>query len=92
MSNTEELDRTLERAERLIPLLGSNNQTGTSTITVNAGGIGVWLAMTCCAVATTLCLVMVLMYVDTNRKYDRMQDLLSVIYQQAPWLKEPPQK
>ncbi len=57
MSNTEELDRTLERAERLIPLLGSSNQTGTSTITVNAGGIGVWLAASCCAVAVAVCFV-----------------------------------
>jgi len=87
-----DLERTLDRLDKVLPHLSSNNTVGTSTINVNAGGIGVWLAVTCTAVATTLCMVMVLMYVDTNRKYDRMQDLLSVIYQQAPWLKEPPKE
>lgn len=92
MASAEELNRALDRAEGLIPHLSSNNTIGTSTINVNAGGVGIWVCTTACLMSLMLCAVMAVMFLDMNRKYDRTQDLLSVIYQQAPWLKPPVEK
>lgn len=70
-------------------LLNMNSGNTTSSIQINAGGIGVWACLTGCLVSMVFCGVMAVMFLDMNRKYDRTQDLLSVIYQQAPWLKPP---
>lgn len=56
MNSAEELDKTIERAEKFLHHLNGNS-VGSSTITVNAGGIGVWIAASCCAVAVAVCLV-----------------------------------
>ena len=46
---------TLSRLERVGKTAGSNN---VSSITVQAGGIGVWLSATCCAVMLASLLVL----------------------------------
>jgi len=63
-----------------------------NNININAGGVGVWICATTSLVSLVLCGLMAVMFLDMNRKYDRTQDLLSVIYQQAPWLKPPAEK
>lgn len=85
----EALHRFSDRSEKLINMHSGNT---TSSIQINAGGFGVWASLTGCLVAMVLCGVMAVMFLDMNRKYDRTQDLLSVIYQQAPWLKPPEEK
>lgn len=73
-------------------VLSMNSGNTTSSIQVNAGGVGVWMCATACLMSLMLCGIMAVMFLDMNRKYDRTQDLLSVIYQQAPWLKSPEEK
>lgn len=82
----EALHRFSDRSEKLLNMHSGNT---TSSIQINAGGFGVWASLTGCLVSMVLCGVMAVMFLDMNRKYDRTQDLLSVIYQQAPWLKPP---
>lgn len=68
----------------------SNHRDGSqnvSHINIAAGGVGVWAAVTCCAVMLSLNMVLALMFLDLNRKYDRMQDHLSAVYMMAPHLK-----
>lgn len=67
----------------------SPSTSNSNTIKINAGGVGIWVCATACLMSLLLCALMAVMFLDMNRKYDRTQDLLSVIYQQAPWLKPP---
>lgn len=85
----EALQRFTDKADRVLSMNSGNT---TSSIQVSAGGIGVWACLTACIVSMVLCGGMAVMFLDMNRKYDRTQDLLSVIYQQAPWLKPPEEK
>lgn len=56
-----DLQGELDRLERLlietIALANPPVKTGNSTVTINAGGAGVWIASTCCAVMLTALLV-----------------------------------
>ncbi len=87
-----ELERTLDRLDKVLPHLGGNNAVGTSTITVNAGGVGIWV----CATACLICLVVVVVgaaafgfqIADHSRKLDRLDEYLSAIYMAAPHLKQ----
>ncbi len=49
-SDTEALARALERFSDKADKLISRNSSGNATITVNAGGVGLWIAVTCCVV------------------------------------------
>ena len=64
-----------------------HNSMGNATITVNAGGIGVWVSVTCCLVMLSLGIMGGFLYVNQSRKVDQMQDYLNAIYMQAPYLK-----
>lgn len=76
--------------ESLIRMASDGNLSRNSNnININAGGVGVWICATTSLISLVLCGLMAVMFLDMNRKYDRTQDLLSVIYQQAPWLKPP---
>jgi hypothetical protein len=75
------VDRLQQSSDRLYGL-GSN-----ANITVNSGGVGLWLAVTCCVVMLALSIGMGAGVVILFQKYDRMQDHLSAIYMMAPQLK-----
>jgi hypothetical protein len=76
------------RFEKVLDSVGSGgNRVGNATITVNAGGVGVWVAVTCCAVMLTIGIIGGFLYIDQSRKVDQMQDYLNAIYMQAPYLK-----
>lgn len=94
MVQLEQLEKRLDSmAERR-----SNTQTGVSTITVNAGGVGVWICGTACCVMLAVSMVAG-MWVsreftridremgDRQDEMDRMQAYLSAIYAHAPHLK-----
>ena len=78
-------------ADRLLrDLLGRNrNSTSNAVITVNAGGFGLWVAVTCCAVMLAVNLFLVILVMDHSRQISDLKDYLSVIYQVAPHLKPP---
>lgn len=77
-------------ADRLIrELLLPHRNESSSIITVNAGGIGVWVATTACLVMLAINLVLVAIVMDQSRKVDDLGDYLNAIYMQAPYLKPP---
>jgi nitrogen fixation-related uncharacterized protein len=77
--------------------LGASN-TSASTMTINAGGVGVWLAVTACAVSVAVTMVAVVFGAlvvsmqsgqisDQKQQIARAQDHLTAIYMMAPHLK-----
>ena len=75
----DELDHRIERLEKLAKE-GSRGNTSASTITVNAGGIGVYIAVTCCAVMLAVNVLLVAIIVDHSRKLDRLEDYVTATY------------
>lgn len=66
------------------PAANSGNQ---STITLNAGGVGVWIAVSACAVMLAMNLALLAMLVTHDRKIDELQDYIHAVYMMAPQLK-----
>jgi hypothetical protein len=81
------MDDVRVTAERLVREMLGAQSTNTATITVNAGGVGLWLAVTCCVVALVASAFLALMVHDQARQIDRLDDYLNAIYAQAPHLK-----
>jgi hypothetical protein len=92
----EATERTIQLQERLgmSPVTGVSN----ATIAVNAGGVGVWIATTCCLVMLGMAVVGAFWLsrefhrIDTQLAEQRAEDstlrtYLSSIWQQAPQLK-----
>ena len=61
--------------------------TSSSTINLNAGGIGVWIATVACGVMLGIGILGATIIVDQQRKIDDMQHYLNAIYMQAPSLR-----
>lgn len=87
----QDVDKLDALTDRLGKLLQGSPNVGTATINVNAGGIALWISVTCCTILLAVSMVGAVwgaMVITTqNAKIDRMQDYLNNIYQQAPWLK-----
>lgn len=66
--------------------------TGNATITVNAGGVGVWVACTAAILSCALTVILTVFYIDQARRIDDMKDYLNAIYMMAPHLKPPEEK
>jgi ABC-type spermidine/putrescine transport system permease subunit II len=78
--------------ERLLAeLLGARN-SNQSTVTVSAGGVGVWIAVTCCVVSFVINVALAVAFVNHDRKIDDLGDYISAIYMMAPSLKPPVEK
>ena len=81
----EATERTIQLQERLgmSPVTGVSN----ATIAVNAGGVGVWIATTCCLVMLATNIFLAAIVLDHARKIDDLGDYLNAIYMMAPQLK-----
>ena len=75
------MDR-IERAQ-------NSNQT---VVSVNAGGVGLWIAVTCCIVSFVINAAIAVAFLSHDREIERLQDYLAVIYSQAPHLKPADEK
>lgn len=74
--------------ERLIDAMRKQaDNSSNSTITFNAGGVGVWIATSACAVMLAVNMVLAALYVVHDRKIDGLQDYIHAIYMMAPQLK-----
>lgn len=82
----DELDHRIERLEKLAKE-GSRGVSSASHITVNAGGIGVYIAVTCCAVMLAVNIFLIAIIVNHERKIDDLGDYIHAIYMVAPQLK-----
>lgn len=73
-------------ADRILhELLGRNNSR--AEIHINAGGVGVWIAITCCCVMVAISILLGLMVINQGRKIDDLNAYLTAIYMMAPSLK-----
>lgn len=88
------MEDAVREIKQSVDRMATNKGSGQNgnNININAGGVGVWICATVSLISLVLCGLMAVMFLDMNRKYDRTQDLLSVIYQQAPWLKPAEEK
>lgn len=90
----ENLTKAFNELSELILLLRrdqqANNSTNSQTMTIDAGGpavwIAVWIASICCAVMLTLSMVSRSDQIDQKRRIDLANDKLSVVLQWAPEL------
>lgn len=87
-----------DRHEDLAGLLRALRGTNTTTVQINAGGVGVWLCTTALAVVCALSIVMVVVSRQEAQRRDddirelrtdikALNDYLAAIYMQAPHLK-----
>jgi hypothetical protein len=82
----EPAETALERlARELGAILPKNNNS--ATITVNAGGLGVWIATTACCVMLGISVLLGLAVVDLSRKVSELENYVHAIYMMAPSLK-----
>ena len=58
-----------------------------STVTINGGGIGVWIATVCCAVMLGISIIGAAVIIDQGRRISDLNDYLAAIYMQAPHLR-----
>lgn len=78
--DSDRLQLLINEARELNSRLGQSayGNGGQATITVNAGGVGVWIAVTCAIVCTMTTIAVFALFVNLDRKVDRATD-----YQQA---------
>lgn len=75
-------------ADRIVrELLGADRASSVSNITFSAGGVGLWVAVTCCVVMLAANVFLAVIVMDHSRKIDDLGDYLAAIYAQAPHLK-----
>ncbi len=92
-SQIKKQDETISLLRRLIEQMKEDrvHGSGNSNINVNAGGVGVWTAVTACLMTLAACvptmIMLAVIVVDQGRKLDRLQDHVNVIYRATPALK-----
>lgn len=75
------LNRFSDRIDRLERVSANSN------VSINAGGVGVWISALAAVVCFVLAMVLMLLFVDQSRKIDDLRHHLTAIYMQAPHLK-----
>lgn len=78
---TVALNRFIDRLDRM------DRTANTAQISVNAGGVGTWIAAFCAGLCFVMTMVLLVLYVDQSRKVDDLGHYLQAIYAQAPELK-----
>ncbi len=74
--------------ERLIDAMNRHKDNSSqSTITLNAGGVGVWISVTVCSVMLAINMALIVILVNHDRKIDDLSHYLNAIYMVAPQLK-----
>jgi hypothetical protein len=67
--------------------LQPRSTSSASNININAGGVGLWIAVTCSIVTFVAVVIGAFFYVDQMRRVDRIQDYFNVQYQQQQTVK-----
>lgn len=81
------INRFTEKADALL----KTSNTASNTVTLSAGSFGVWLSAFCAGITFLMFCVILVLFINHDRKIDDLGDYLSAIYAQAPHLK-PPEK
>lgn len=89
MATADDSHKALKEAAERFEAASRNlaNSGNQSTITINAGGVAVWVATTACAVMLACNVFLAVLYVDQQRQIDGLQEYLSAVYMLAPSLK-----
>lgn len=95
MSDVRELADAMQRfSDKLDVFNRHTTNENRSAVTINAGGVGVWVAATCCAVMLAANVFLAAFVLDLRnemrdqaRRIDDLDAYLSAIYMQAPHLK-----
>lgn len=75
-------------------MLFSRGASGNSTshLNVNAGGMGVWSAVTACLITLFACVpamaILAVLVIDQGRKIERLEDYIQAVYRVAPELQK----
>ena len=80
-------ERFEQASERLAKALSQGNSGNQSTITLNAGGIGVWMAVSACFVMLSVNICLAVILINHDRKIDDLEHYIQAIYMMAPSLK-----
>jgi hypothetical protein len=88
----EDMEKFLESSEQLLEALDkhsnlTSSNVGTSTIHINAGGIGVLITTGLAAFMAGLVFCLGLAVLHQQKQIDDLHDYLNVVYQYAPQLK-----
>ena len=83
----ERLRQAAERLELASRNLATPANSNQSTVTLQAGGVGVWIAVTCCVVMLACNLFLVALYLNQQRQIDSMTEWLTATYMLAPSIK-----
>lgn len=91
----QEAERMADKVARdMARLITDRSSVGTATININAGGMGMMIALGACLLCMTVAIGCGFAFISSkqeinrqDQKIERMQDYLQNIYQQAPWLK-----
>jgi hypothetical protein len=78
-SATEKLDRALEFYQEVHKPLPNSNSSA-SNIHINAGGVGIWICSTFCALCLMASLFTLLIVSDYERKIDRAVEYAQAAY------------
>ncbi len=82
--NADASARLLVAAEALRDLQASTASSGgKAEIHFNAGGLGLWVAVTCCVVAMVVAVGALILFVNLDRKVDRAIDYQQANYRSA---------
>lgn len=91
-------DQIERQAKPLMDMLQKRDHSGNATVQINAGGVGIQIAVLACVVQFVVFVALIFagLYVidgqntqirELKHQQDRDQDYLNAIYQQAPQLK-----
>lgn len=84
---TESLAQLIVVVGRLADPVPFNENTSAATVNINAGGIGVWLAVTGCLVMLAMNIALLAFFMRTDREVSEQGHQLNAIYILAPHLK-----
>lgn len=84
------LDVLADRLDEISQL--RSTQAATSTVQINAGGVGIWVCAMCATVSLLVTFALVVLVVDHSRKIDELNTYVTATYMMAPHLKEQVEK
>lgn len=90
VESSDKLEKATGVLEKLSGIKnGVDGNQNVTHVSLGNGGAALWACVTATIVSVVVALGSAILFVNMDRKIDRMQDHLNVIYQQAPWLKGP---
>ncbi|GAA0696446.1 hypothetical protein ISN75_06900 [Dyella marensis] len=103
VGDIEKFNEVVKRIDRVLDRMGDSKNIGTANVNINAGGVAVWIAVTCCVAMLAATMVGAVWLgrefgamESANHQQDKrisdLNDYLSAIYMQAPQLRPKEEK